>query len=72
MSITLPTGWETQEHDGDVYYKHSESGKTQWTLPTADDAPELPEGWEEHEHEGDVYYENALTGEKQWHHPLLQ
>ena len=39
VSITLPTGWETQEHDGDVYYKHSESGKTQWTLPTADDAP---------------------------------
>ena len=68
----LPPGWtqEVSRSTGETYYRHVESGKTQWEVPTPADV-KLPAGWEavDSADTGQTYYVNSLTGEHQFDRP---
>ena len=68
----LPPGWtqEVSRSTGETYYRHVESGQTQWDVPTPADV-KLPAGWEavDSADTGQTYYVNSLTGEHQFDRP---
>lgn len=69
--IALPPGWEeAKDEEGNVFYWHPETQKSQWSRPSENTSSlALPPGWEVGEQDGHPYYYNTETNEAQWEPP---
>ena len=71
----VPEGWEVavSSSTGDLYYVHTESGRSQYEPPESVHTEQrpLPEGWsaETSRTDGATYYYNSLTGESTFDFP---
>jgi ankyrin repeat protein len=70
--VELPPGWtqEVSRSTGETYYRHQDTGETQWEPPAVTEAP-LPPGWEavESADTGQTYYKCSETGDLQFDRP---
>ena len=65
---SLPSGWqEFRDEQGNVYYGNTQTGETQWNMPTS---LTLPPGWQMcYDEQGLAFYAHVQTGQTQWEQP---
>ena len=80
-AVALLSGWQQRldETSGRPYYCNTQTGVSQWEVPTEPVQPrqagnavdELPQGWlAMHDADGRKYFANTVTGKTQWEQPM--
>jgi hypothetical protein len=70
LLLPLPEGWTEQKSpEGKTFYHHTDSKRSQWERPKAEDPLPLPEGWTwGTDNDGTIYYISP-GGESTWNDP---